>query len=145
MGIGWRVFLIDDNGSLQRISMVRLTRLLHFDRRESLQQYAGKRVRCAMVFLEVAERQVLAIRNIDYFLLQFNDKGRIDKKEWEKGLRLGMELLPSLHDGQDPKQVINAQHRFAKRRYEHEFKWKPIRKVEEAIVAAIFKSSVTEL
>ena len=145
MGIGCRVFFVDDNDSLQRISMVRLTRLLHFDRRESLQQYAGKRVRCAMVFLEVAGRQVLAIRNIDYFLLQFDDKGRIDKKEWEKGMRLGMELLPSLHDEQDPKQIINAQHRFAKRRYEHEFKWKPSPKVEEAIVAAIFKSSVTKL
>ena len=139
MGIGCRVFLIDDNDSLQRISMERVNRLLHFDRRESLQQYAGKRVRCAMVFLEVAGRQVLAIRNIDYFLLQFNDKGRIDKKEWEKGMRLGMELLPYIPDGEYPKQVINAQHRFAKRRYEHEFKWKPSRKVEEAIVAAVFR------
>ena len=139
MGIGFRVFLVDDNDSLQRISMVRLNRLLHFDRRESLQQYAGKRVRCAMVFLEVAGRQVLAIRNIDYFLLSFDDKGRIDKKEWEKGLRLGMELLPSLRDEQYPQQVIDAQHRFSKRRYQHEFKWKPRRKVDEAIVVAIFK------
>ena len=61
-----------------------------------------------------------------------------------KGMRLGMELLPSIPDGEHPKKVINAQHRFAKRRYEHEFKWKPSRKVEEAIVAAIFKSSVTK-
>jgi hypothetical protein len=137
MGIGCRVFLIGDNDSLQRISMVRLTRLLHFDRGESLQQYARKRVRCAMVFLEVAGRQVRAIRNIDYFLLQFNDKGRIDKKEWENGMRLGMELQPSSHK-QYPQHVIDAQHRFAKRRYEHEFKWKPSRKVEDAIVAAVF-------
>ena len=125
--------------------MERLNRLFHFDRRERLHQYAGKRVRCAMVFLEVAGRQVLAIRNIDYFLLPLDDKGRIDKKEWEKGMRLGMDLLPFLHDEQYSKQVTDAQHRFAKRRYEHEFKWKPSRKVEEAIVAAIFKSSVTEL
>ena len=145
MGIGCRVFLIGDNDSLQRISMVRLTRLLHFDRRESLQQYAGKRVRCAMVILEVRGRQVQAIRNIEYSLLQFNDKGRIDKKEWEKGMRLGMELLPSILNEEHPKKVINAHHRFAKRRYEHEFKWKPSRKVEEAIVAAIFKSTVTKL
>jgi hypothetical protein len=27
----------------------------------------------------VVGRQVLAIKNIDYFLLQFNDKGRIEK------------------------------------------------------------------
>ena len=137
MGIGCRVFLVNDNDSLQRISMPQLDRLLHFDRRESLQQYAGKRVRCVMAFSEVAGRQILAIRNIDYFWLSFDVKGRINKKEWEKGMRLGMELLPSILDGEHPKQVINAQHRFAKRRYEHEFKWKPSRKVEQAIVAAI--------
>src|SRR5512136_2941620 len=118
MGIGCRVFLVDDNDSLQRISMARLDRLLHLDRRESLPQYAGKQVRCAMAFVEVAGRQVLAIRNIDYFLLHFDDKGRIDKKEWEKGMCLGMDLLPSLHDEQYPQKVIDAQHRFAKRRYE---------------------------
>jgi len=137
MGMSVRVFLVEDNDSLQRIPMTRLDRLLHFDRRESLQQYAGKRVRCAMVFSLVADRRVLSIRNIDYFWLSFDDKGRINKKEWEKGMRLGMELLPSILDGEHPKQVINAQHRFAKRRYEHEFKWKPSRKVEQAIVAAI--------
>jgi hypothetical protein len=71
-------------------------------------------------------------------LLQFNDKGRIDKKEWEKGLRVGMDLLPSILDEEHPKKVINARHRFAKRRYEHEFKCKPSRKVEQAIVAAVF-------
>jgi hypothetical protein len=136
MGIGCRVFFVDDNDSLQRISMARLDRLLHSDRTESLPQYAGKRVRCAMVFVEVAGRQVLAIRNIDYSLLTFDVKGQINKKEWEKGMRLGMELLPSVLDGEYPKKVINAQHRFAKRRYEHEFKWKPSRKLEEAIVRA---------
>ena len=145
MGIACRVFFVDDNDSLQRIPMARLDRLLHFDRRESLQQYAGKRVRCAMVFLEVAGRQVLSISDANYFLLPFDDKGRIDKKEWEKGMRLGMELLPSLHDEQYPQKAIDAQHRFANRRYEHEFKWKPSRKVEEAIVAATFKSRVTKL
>jgi hypothetical protein len=91
-----------------------------------------------MVFLEVTGKQVHSIRNIDYFLPQFNDKGRIDKREWEKRMRLGMDLLPPLYDEQYPQQVVDASHRFAKRRYEHEFKWKPSRKVEEAIVAVVF-------
>jgi hypothetical protein len=107
--------------------------------------YAGKRIRCATVFLEVAGRQALSIRNVDYFLLSFDAKGRINKKEWENGMRLGMDLLPPLSHEQHPKQVINASHRFAKRRYEHEFKWKPSRKVEEAIVAAMFQSNVNKL
>ena len=137
MGIACRVFLVDDNDSLQKISMARLDRLLHFVRAESLPQYSEKRVRCAMVFVEVAGKRVLGIRNIDYFLLTFDDKGQIAKKEWEEGMRLGMELLPFIPDGEHPRQIVNAQHRFAKRRYEHEFKWKPSPKVEEAIVAVI--------
>jgi len=140
MGIGIRVFLIDDNDTLYRISMARLDRLLHFDRRESLHLYAGKRVRCAMVVVEVEGRKVLVIRNVDYFLLPFDAKGRINREEWEKGLRLGMELLPPFLNDQHSKQIVDARHRFAKRRYEHEFKWKPSRKIEEAIVAAIFRS-----
>ena len=137
MGIGIRVFLVDDNDYLQRLPLARLERLLRFDQRESLHQYAGKRIRCAMGFLEVTGRRVISIRNVDYFLLPFDAKGRINKKEWEKGMLLGMDLLPPLINEENPKQVINASHRFAKRRYEHEFKWKPSRKVEQAIVAAI--------
>ena len=79
MAMSCRVFLVDDNDSLQRIPMTRLDRLLHFDRAESLLQYAGKRVRCATALLVAAGRQVLSIRNIDYFWLSFDDKGKIDK------------------------------------------------------------------
>ncbi len=145
MGIGCRILFVDEDESLQRISMVRLDRLVRFDPSESLRRYANKRVRCTKVFLEVAGRQVLAIRNIDYFILPFDAKGQINKKEWENGMRLGMELLPPLLSEERSKQVINARHRFAKRRYEHEFKWKPYRKVEEAIVSAVFESTVTKL
>jgi len=101
-------------------------------------------VRCAMVFLEVAGRQVQAIRNIDYFLLHFDAKGRIDKKEWEKGCVLVWNSCPLFQNEEHPKKVINAQHRFAKRRYEHEFKWKPSRKVEDAIVAAYSLMMLTD-
>ena len=139
MGTGCRIFLFDDNDSLQQLSMARLDRLLRFERGESFPHFGGKRVRCARVFLELEGRQVLAITHIDYFLLPFDSKGQINKKEWEKGMRLGLELLPSLINDQQAKQIVDARHRFAKRRYEHEFKWRPTRKVEEAIVAAIFR------
>ena len=87
MGITCRVFFVDDKDSLQRISMARLNRLLRFDPAERLHRYSGKRMRCAMVFVEVTGRQVLAIRNIDYILLTFDAKGRLDKKVWERGMR----------------------------------------------------------
>jgi len=91
-----------------------------------------------MVFVEVGSKQVLAIQDIQYSVLTFDAKGCVDNKEWEKGMRLGMDLLPPLLNEQYPRQVVDAHHRFAKRRYEHEFKWKPSKKVEEAIVTAAF-------
>jgi hypothetical protein len=141
VGIGIRVFLIGDDESLQRLSMARLDRLLRFEPGEHLPQHAGKQIRCAMVILQVTGKQPVAIRHIDYFLIPFDAKGRLNKKEWERGIRLAMEIMPSVLKEQHPKGVIESQHRFAKRRYDHEFKWKPSRKVEEAIVAAIFRES----
>ncbi len=137
MGMGSRLFLIDDDDSLQRLSVEKLGCLIRFDKGVALPRYAGKRIRCAMAVLEVAGRQVQTIRHIDYFLLPFDDKGRVDKKEWTRGVRLALELLPSGLEGMHPKQVVDARHRFMKKRYDHEFKWNPSRKMEEKIVSAI--------
>ena len=137
MGLSSRLFLIDHDDSLQRLSVEKLSRLIRFDKGVTLPQYAGKRIRCAMAVLEVAGRQVQTIRHIDYFMLPFDDKGRVDKKEWTRGVRLALEMLPSGLGGTHPKQVIDARDRFMKKRYDHEFKWKPSRKIEEEIVTAI--------
>ena len=82
---------------------------------------------------------------MDCFVIPFDAKGRVDKKEWERGMRLAMELLPSVLEKQSPKQVIEAGHRFLKRRYDHEFKWKPSREIERAIVNAIFRPPMGRL
>ena len=88
MGVGSRLFLIDDNDSLQRFSVTQLDRLLRFDMRVTLPQYAGKRIRYAMAILEVVGRRAQTIRHIDYFILPFDAKGRIDKDEWTEGCTL---------------------------------------------------------
>jgi hypothetical protein len=91
-----------------------------------------------MAIVDIKGREVLRIRHIDYFLLSFDAKGQVDKKEWGRGVRLAMELIPSGLTERHPESVVDVRHRFIKRRCEHEFKQKPNRKVEEAIVAATF-------
>ena len=116
MGMGSRLFLIDDDDSLQRLSVEKLSQLIRFDKGVTLPQYAGKRIRCAMAVLEVAGRQVQTIRHIDYFMLPFDDKGRVDNKEWIRGVRLALEMLPSGLEGMHPRQVVDARDRFMKKR-----------------------------
>ncbi len=90
-----------------------------------------------MAVLEVSGRQVLAIRHIAYFILPFDDKGRIDQREWIRGVRLALEMMPSVLRETHSKLVNDARDRSMKRRYDQELKWEPTRKMEEGIMATI--------
>ena len=116
MGMGSRLFLIDDNDFLQRLSVEKLSQLIRFNKGVTLPQYAGKRIRCAMAVLEVAGRRVRTIRHIDYFMLPFDDRGRVDKKAWTRGVSLALEMLPPVLGGTYSNQVIDARDRFMKKR-----------------------------
>lgn len=138
MGTGSRVFFVGDDGRLKRIPVARYERLRRHEPDGPFPEYAGRRVRCAMVLLRVAGRVPLAIERIDYYWLPFDDEGFIDTSEQEKEARLAVEILPAIADKDRSDQVIDARSQFARRRYEHEFKWKPTPETQAAIVAAIF-------
>ena len=138
MGTGFRIFLVDDDDSLHRLPMARYQRLRRREPGESLPQYAGKRVRCAMVVLEVVGRNPISINHIDYYMLAFDDQGYVDAAELEKEARLAVEVLPPYIDEGQSGRVIDARTHFAKRRYEHEFKWTPTPEIQAAIVSEIF-------
>ncbi len=138
MGIGLRVFLVNEDDSIQRLSLARYERLRRGDPGERLPQYAGRRVRYAMVILEVADRKPLEILRIHYSFLDFDSEGRIDPAEQEREARLAMEMLPPLAKEQERPQVIDARYRFAKKRFDDEYRWASIPEMEAAIVEAIF-------
>jgi len=141
MGIGFRVFLINEDDSLQRLPVKRYERLLNGEPEERLLQYAGKRVRCATVSLEVRERKPQSIIRIDYHFLSFDVEGRIDRSEQEKQMRLVAELMspiiPVIFEEQCSGKIIDARSHFAEKRYKQEFKWLPSPEIEEAIVIAV--------
>jgi len=93
-----------------------------------------------MVVLEVAGRKPISMNHIDYYMLIFDDEGYVDTAELEKEARLAVEILPPYIDIDEVQSegVIDARTHFAKRRYEHEFKWKPTPEIQAAIVSEIF-------
>ena len=143
MGMAFRIFLIDDNDSTHRLSMARFERLLQHDPAEGLTQYARKRVRCAIVLLEVMGRKPVAINHIDYPMILFDVDGLIDRAELEKAAGLVVESLSSPTETQLHEKIIDAQGCFAKERYEHEFKWTPTQEIQASILAAIFGNMPT--
>lgn len=138
-GTGMRAFLIDDEDSLQRISIAKLQRLHNYEEEERMPEFAGKRVRYALVFLKTRDRKPDAIVCIHYSILSFDDNGKIDRQEVEAETRLTLKLMD---DAMFPKEktpgVINARLRFLEKQQSHKYKWTPTREIEEAINRRVF-------
>jgi hypothetical protein len=137
MGIGLRIFLVNDDDSLERLAMARYEGLLRRDPEECLPQYAGKRVRYALVAYEVENRKPVEILRIEYSYLSLDSEGRIDAAEQEREMMLAVEVLPPVLPEQQSRQLVDAQHRFAKKRYDHKYRWIPSPELETAIVNAV--------
>jgi len=139
MGIGLRIFIVNDDNSLERLSLKKYERLMERTPDISFPQYAGKRVRYAEVAIEFENRKPVEILRMEYFIMHFDSKGRIDSTARDDERRLGVNLIPPIYFEKDPV-VIDAQHHFAKKRFDHQFRWKPTPEIEMAILKAIFKN-----
>ena len=139
MGTGYRVFFFDENDGLRPFSMARYNRLRRREPAERLEEYAEKRVRCALVILEVEGRRPIAIERVDYMIVPFDAEGRIDSTELERRAKLAVQALPPYIHDERLGRIIDARSRFARKRYEREFTWKPTPAIQAAIVAAIFE------
>ena len=73
MGTSLRIFLVDKDDQLHPLPRTRYENLLRGDAQERLPEFAGKRVRCAVVVLETAERKPIAVNRIVYSFLSLDN------------------------------------------------------------------------
>ena len=70
-----------------------------------------------MVLLDFLDRKPVEILRIDCGFLTFDAKGRIDQSEKKKEARLAVESLSPIGEKQESNQLLDARHRFARKRY----------------------------
>jgi hypothetical protein len=138
MSMGTRIFLVDGDDTVRRFPLSHFERLRREDPNESLPEFAGKRVRCAHVVLELSGRKPVEIIQLGYFMLFFDSRGRLDRSEREKAKELAVNMVPSYTDQTAPESVVDAEHHFAKKEYADRYKWTPTPEIEAAIFDAIF-------
>jgi hypothetical protein len=138
MGLGTRIFIVKEDDSIERLSMKRYNRLIKGHPDEQLLQFAGKRIRYALIVLEMMKRKPVEIVMTEYSFLSFDSKGRLDASEREKAARLAMDTLEPIAPEQKSGKVIDVKHRFAKKRFDDRYLWKPAPEIETAIQRAIF-------
>lgn len=141
MGIGFRVFFVEEDDTLRRIPLARYERLTDDAHEESIPEYACKRMRCALVSVEMEKRKPKSIMRIDCMVVPFDSEGKIDTVELEKKMRLVGEYafpLLSIFGEQEDEKIVDARGIFAKKRHAQEYTWVLDAEIEAAIVVAVF-------
>jgi hypothetical protein len=138
MGLGTRIFIVNDDDTLKRMPMKRYHRLFSRHPEERFLEYAGKRIRYVLVVLELENRKPVEILRIQYSYLAFDQKGRLREDERERAARLSMEMIKPSLPQQEPNHIIDAGYKFAKKRFDREFRWEPSAELKAAIFKAIF-------
>jgi hypothetical protein len=138
MGIGLRVFLVNDDDSLMPVPLARYQRLLNHGSEESLAQFAGRRLRYVLAAVTLLNRKPVEIIRLQCSYLTFDFEGKLDLSEFDKAARLATQALSPITYGQQRKQVINAEYRFAKKRFEHQYTWKLTPGIQASIMNEIF-------
>lgn len=138
MGTGCRLFFINEDDTLRRIPLARYERLIAGNPVECFPEYKDKKVRNALAFVEFYNREPFELIAIQYSILSFNEEGRIDVGDFEKGMKLGAEMLMPTESDPDYPNVVDAKGRFAIKRYHDRYSWTPSQNIETAIIRAIF-------
>jgi hypothetical protein len=137
MGFSIRAFLLDKEGEPQLFSRARLERLWRNDPRESLPGYAGTDARFALAYIKTDDGHPSEIAHMDYIRLHMGADGRVDEDAEYRRLALaaGSMDFPSVLP--KPDMLIDAEHLFNRRRYQHEFSWRPTAAQKESLARLI--------
>lgn len=135
------MFFVDKDDHLQPVPLKRFERfVLCEDSSERFPEFAGERVRYALITVEVEDRRPVAIKRADYSILKLTSRGKLDRVEWNRALRLVMGMISLPLPKAQNSSVIDASSRFYRKRHEDEFRWQPSQEIEAAIEQAIFSN-----
>jgi transposase len=138
MGLSIRIFIVEDDDTIKRLPLARYERLLKRDPDERLSRYAGKRVRYALIVVDLVNRKPIEVVRDEYAYLDIDKEGRFKEPAYEKGDSSAFDMLDFCSLEQQDKRVIDARHIFARKRYFNKHRWEPTDEIVTVIAEAIF-------
>lgn len=138
MGLSIRIFIVEDDDTIKRLPLTRYERLHKHDPDERLLKYGGQRVRYALIVVDLVNRRPIEIVKEEFGFLFFDDEGRLKESAHGKAESLAFDMLTFLFSDQTNSRVIDARHKFAKKRYFDNYSWSPPDEIIAAISEAIF-------
>ena len=130
--ISVRDFLINKQDRIYRFPLSSFTAMVRDQKAHPYPQFAGTRVRCTEVFVELAGSRPVRITRMIHFVLSFNEDGILDK---EVHMRQGMARYNLALNATIPYEnthVVDAKDRFLT----SSGQWKPTPVLEERLCEA---------
>jgi hypothetical protein len=126
MGIGLRYFVIGSDDTVERWAQTRFKRV--WDGSEPLPEFAGRRVRYALVIVETYEREVVAIRGVEWNVMAIDLAGKYDRT----AAMTDAVAVMSAANTPYPSPIADARQRFYNRRVH----WDPTHRLRAQILNA---------
>jgi len=140
MSISLRVFFFKPDKSIIKIPLSRFDQLFNNDSNESFPEYAGERIKCAIVCVELENRRPVKIINVNYTIVSFSSDGRIDQEKFHSEGALAMQMM-DLPDLSLPKNVVDLSPKIARKKYHERFKWTPTKDEVDTIIEMVFSGA----
>lgn len=138
MGLGLRLFIVKDDDTFTRFPVARLERMVLERSGERYPEFAGQRVRYALLAVELEDRKPLDLRHSSYGYLLFDEDGRFDPSDFDQEMRLAVESLDiSWIENRGP--VIDARSRFTRKRLKDQHQWHPGPELESRLIRAAMR------
>jgi hypothetical protein len=114
MGLSSRIFLIDNDGVIYRMSNKRFARMLRHPEDELLPDFASQRIRCADLVIELIDRVPTSVCRETFAVFEFDQRGCIDRGRFEKQqvALVDAMLEPILSVDKTTTNVVDATQRF---------------------------------
>jgi hypothetical protein len=113
--ISIRILIVEENDTIKRLPLAHYQRLLKRDPNEGLPKYAGKRVRCALIVVDLINRRPRETVKDEYAFFNFDDNCRLKTSKHEKEESLAFDMLSFISLEKQDKRAVDARHNFAKK------------------------------
>jgi hypothetical protein len=131
MRVGVRFFVVKSDDTFERWSQARFNRVWEGD--EPVLEFAGRRLRCAVVFVETKGRKAVNVRGVEWNVLAMDITGRHDRMS---ALRDAVDVV-SAATSPYPSPIADARRKF----YDRKAHWEPTPALRAAILDAALNVS----
>ncbi len=128
MDIGFRLFFLEDDGSLRNIPWSTFVGLYFDFPSISFPEYAGRAMKSIHTVVELENKAPAQIRESLFFITHFDSTGKMDQERKVERQRLTTAMGKGHPRQATPEGVIDLRPKLSERRYDHEFRWTPTEK-----------------